>query len=91
MLAAQSSPVSGIVFAVAVLGTSMALVAGLAWASRRLLGLPVGELRALTAGLLGFAAGYLLGRSLQAAQPGHLAAWWRKRWCRPGRHHSRWT
>src|SRR6516162_3027638 len=74
MLAAQSSPVSGIVFAVAVLGTSMALVAGLAWASRRLLGLPVGELRALTAGLLGFAAGYLLGRSLQAAQPGHLAA-----------------
>ena len=74
MLAAQSSPVSGIVFAVAVLGTSMALVAGLAWASRRLLGLPVGELRALTAGLLGFGAGYLLGRSLQAAQPGHLAA-----------------
>jgi len=38
MLAAQSSPVSGIVFAVAVLATSMALVAGLAWASRRLLG-----------------------------------------------------
>jgi ubiquinone biosynthesis protein len=74
MLAAQSSPVSGIVFAVAVLGTSMALVAGLAWASRRLLGLPVGELRTLAAGLLGFAAAYLLGRSLQAAQPGHLAA-----------------
>ena len=74
MLAAQSSPVSGIVFAVAVLGTSMALVAGLAWASRRLLGLPVGELRALIAGLLGFGVGYLLGRSLQAAQPGHLAA-----------------
>ncbi len=74
MLAAQSSPVSGIVFAVAVLGTSMALVAGLAWASRRLLGLPVGELRTLVAGLLGFAAAYLLGRSLQAAQPGHLAA-----------------
>jgi len=74
MLAAQSSPVSGVVFAVAVLGTSMALVAGLAWASRRLLGLPVGALRALIAGLLGFAAAYLLGRSLQAAQPGHLAA-----------------
>jgi predicted unusual protein kinase regulating ubiquinone biosynthesis (AarF/ABC1/UbiB family) len=33
MLAAQSSPVSGVVFAVAVLATSMALVAGLAWAS----------------------------------------------------------
>jgi ubiquinone biosynthesis protein len=74
MLAAQSSQVSGIVFAVAVLGTSLALVAGLAWASRRLLGLPVGELRALIAGLLGFTAAYLLGRSLRAAQPGHLAA-----------------
>ncbi len=65
---------SGIVFAVAVLATSMALVAGLAWASRRLLGLPVGALRALIAGLLGFVAAYLLGRSLRAAQPGHLAA-----------------
>jgi ubiquinone biosynthesis protein len=74
MLAAQSSPVSGIVFAVAVLGTSMALVAGLAWASRRLLGLPVGALRTLIAGLLGFATAYLLGRSLQASQPGHQAA-----------------
>jgi ubiquinone biosynthesis protein len=74
MLAAQSSPVSGIVFAVAVLAASMALVAGLAWTSRRLLGLPVGMVRALLAGLLGFAAAYLLGRALQAAQPGHLAA-----------------
>lgn len=74
MLAAQSSPVSGIVLAVAVLATSMALVAGLAWASRRVLGLPVGVLRALIAGLLGFVAAYLLGRSLRAAQPGHLAA-----------------
>jgi ubiquinone biosynthesis protein len=67
-------PMSGIVFAVAVLATSMALVAGLAWASRRLLGLPVGTVRALTAGLLGFAAAYLLGKALRAAQPGHLAA-----------------
>ena len=74
MLAAQSSPVSGIVFAVAVLAASMVLVAGLAWASRRLLGLPVGALRALIAGLLGFAAAEILGRSLRAAQPGHLAA-----------------
>jgi ubiquinone biosynthesis protein len=74
MLAAQSSPVSGVVFAVAVLATSMALVAALAWASRRLLGLPVGALRALIAGLLGFAAAYLLGGALRAAQPGHLAA-----------------
>ena len=74
MLAAQSSSVSGIVFAVAVLATSIALVAGLAWASRRLLGLPVGALRALIAGLLGFAAALFLGRSLRAAQPGHAAA-----------------
>jgi ubiquinone biosynthesis protein len=74
MLAAQSSPVSGIVFAVAVLAASLVLVAGLAWASRRLLGLPVGVLRALTAGLLGFAAAYFLGKALRAAQPGHLAA-----------------
>jgi ubiquinone biosynthesis protein len=74
MLAAQSSPVSGIVFAVAVLAASMVLVAGLAWASRQLLGLPVGALRALIAGLLGFAAAYLLGSALRAGQPGHLAA-----------------
>jgi ubiquinone biosynthesis protein len=74
MLAAQSSSVSGIVLAVAVLATSMALVAGLAWVSRRLLGLPVGGLRALIAGLLGFTAAYLLGRSLRATQPGHLGA-----------------
>jgi ubiquinone biosynthesis protein len=74
MLAAQAAPANGIVFAVAVLATSMALVAGLAWAARRLLGLSVGAVRALTAGLLGFAAAYLLGRALRAAQPGHLAA-----------------
>ena len=74
MLAAQSSPVSGIVFVVAVLATSIVLVAALAWASRQLLGLPVGTLRALFAGLLGFVVAYLLGRSLQAAQPGHAVA-----------------
>jgi ubiquinone biosynthesis protein len=74
MLAAQSSPVSAIVFAVVVLATSTAIVAGLAWAARRLLGLPVGGLRALIAGLLGFIAAYLLGRSLRAAQPGHAVA-----------------
>ena len=74
MLAAQSSSVNGIVFTVAILATSLALVAGLAWASRRLLGLPVGALRALIAGLLGFVVAYLLGRSLQVAQPGHVVA-----------------
>ena len=66
MLAAQSSPVSGFVFVVAVLATSIVLVAGLAWASRRLLGLPVGALRALIAALLGFAAALILGSALRA-------------------------
>ena len=74
MLAAGSSPVSGLVFTVAVLATSMALVAALAWASRRLLGLSVSAPRALIAGLLGFAAAVLLGRALRASQPGHEVA-----------------
>ena len=74
MLAGPSSQLSGLAFAVIVLATSTVLVAGLAWVSRRLLGLPVGALRALIAGLLGFVAALLLGRSLQAAQPGHLVA-----------------
>ena len=68
MLAAGSSPVSGLVFAVAVLAISLALVAALAWASRRLLGRPVGVFRALIAGLLGFATAWLLGRALHAAR-----------------------
>src|SRR5215469_10614659 len=74
MLAAPSSPVSGIVFVVAVLATSIVVVAALAWTSRQLLGLPVGTLRTLIAGLLGFVAAYLLGRSVQAAEPGHAVA-----------------
>src|SRR5690349_23727360 len=74
MLAAASSQLSGLAFAAVVLVTSAALVAGLAWVSRRLLGLPVGALRALIAGVLGFIAAELLGRSLRAAQPGHVAA-----------------
>ena len=74
MLAAGSPPVSGLVFAVAVLATSTVLVAALAWASRRLLGLSVGVLRALIAGLLGFVTAVLLGRALHAAQPGHEIA-----------------
>src|SRR6516164_6896632 len=74
MLAEQSSPVSGIVLVVAVLATSIVLVAAVAWAARQLLGLPVGTLRTFIAGLLGFVAAYLLGRSLHAAQPGHAVA-----------------
>jgi ubiquinone biosynthesis protein len=66
--------VNGIVFTVAALAASLALVAVLAWASRQLLGLPVGATRLLIAGLLGFAAAELLGGALRAAQPGHPAA-----------------
>jgi len=74
LLAAQSSPVGGVVMTIAVLVISVALVAALAWAARRLLGLPVGTLRALAAGLLGFAAAELFGRWLLPAQTGHVAA-----------------
>ncbi len=74
MLASGSVPVSGVILTLLVLVTSIALVAGLAWASRRLLGLPVGALRALIAGLLGFAAAELLVRTLRPVQSGHVAA-----------------
>jgi ubiquinone biosynthesis protein len=74
MLAAHPAPVNGIALTLAVLITSIALVAGLAWASRRLLGLPVGTLRTLMAELVGFAVAEAFGRSLRAAQSGHLAA-----------------
>jgi ubiquinone biosynthesis protein len=74
MLASGSVPVNGVILTLLVLVTSIALVAGLAWASRRLLGLPVGVLRALIAGLLGFAAAEILVRTLQPVQSGHVAA-----------------
>jgi ubiquinone biosynthesis protein len=63
-----------ILFVLAVLAASVVLVAIVAWASRRLLGLPVGMVRALIAGLLGFVAALVVGRLLRAAQPGHPAA-----------------
>lgn len=65
---------SGIVLGVALLASTMALVADLAWASRRLLGLPIGAPRGLIAGSLGFAVAYVPVRWLQAARPGHAAA-----------------
>jgi ubiquinone biosynthesis protein len=74
MLAAGSVPVNGVILTLLVLVTSIALVAGLAWASRRLLGLPVGALRALIAGLLGFAAAEILVRTLRPVGSGHVAA-----------------
>jgi ubiquinone biosynthesis protein len=49
-------------------------VAGLALASRRLLGSPVGTLRALIAGLLGFAVAEAFGRSLQPVRSGNAFA-----------------
>ena len=52
VLAASLPPVSAVAQALAVLAISIVLVAGLAWASRRLLGLPVGGLRALRRRLL---------------------------------------
>jgi ubiquinone biosynthesis protein len=74
MLAAGSVPVNGVILTLLVLVTSIALVAALAWASRRLLGLPVGALRALIAGLLGFAAAEILVRTLRPVESGHMAA-----------------
>jgi len=74
MLASGSVPVNGVILTLLVLVTSVALVAGLAWASRRLLGLPVGALRALIAGLLGFATAEILVRTLRPVQSGHVAA-----------------
>jgi ubiquinone biosynthesis protein len=66
--------VSGIAFAFVVLITSLVLVALVAWVARRLVGLPVGALRALIAGLLGYVAALGFGALLRAAQPGHPAA-----------------
>jgi len=65
--------VNGIVFAVIVLAASVVLVAVLAWVSRRLLGLPVGTLRAVIAGLVGFVAALIVGQALRATESGHLA------------------
>ncbi|MBO0775573.1 MAG: AarF/ABC1/UbiB kinase family protein, partial [Actinobacteria bacterium] len=73
MLAAHSAPVNGALLTVIVLVTSIALVMGLAWASRRLLGLRVGTLRAFIAGLAGFAVAEAFGRSLQGNQTGQLS------------------
>jgi len=61
--------VNGIVFAVVVLPTSIVLVAALAWVSRRLLGLPVGALRALIAGLVRFVA------AIRGTQPVPVDPW----------------
>jgi ubiquinone biosynthesis protein len=75
MLAAQAAPVSGVVLAFTVLVTSVALVAGLAWASRQLLGAPVGTLRALIAGVLGFAAAVGITQLVEPVQSsGHVVA-----------------
>jgi ubiquinone biosynthesis protein len=75
VLAAPAGPVSGVVLVFTVLVTSVALVAGLAWAARQLLGAPVGTLRALMAGGLGFAAAVGITQLLEPVQSsGHVAA-----------------
>jgi ubiquinone biosynthesis protein len=74
MEAARSVPVSGVGLTIAVLITSLALVLGLGWAARRLLGVPVGTVRALIAGLVGFGASELFGRSVRTTGSGHLWA-----------------
>ena len=58
---------------IAVLVTAVLLVLGLGWAARRLLGLPVGLLRALLAGLIGAAVAQGLGSGLRTSQRGHEA------------------
>jgi ubiquinone biosynthesis protein len=65
---------SGIAFAAVALVASVVLVAGLAWVARQVIGLPVGAVRVLIAGLLGYAAALGFGALLRAAQPGHPAA-----------------
>lgn len=50
--------------------TGAALVGGLAWAARRLLGLPVGGGRTLIAGVLGFSFSGLFAQDIQHDNPG---------------------
>jgi hypothetical protein len=85
MEAASSAPVSGLGLTLAVLVTSVALVLGLGWAARRLLGLPVGVLRVLIAGLIGFGVSELFGRSWWPCCP-CCGGWtaYRGRWNRAG-------
>jgi ubiquinone biosynthesis protein len=58
---------------VALVISAVLLVLGLGWAARRLLGLPVGTVRALVAGLIGAAVGQGLSTGLQTTQRGHAA------------------
>ena len=75
MLAAESSPVSGLVFTVSRAGHQHGAGGrpgvGIGPAARAVGG---HVLRALIAGLLGFAVAALLGQALRAAQPGHEVA-----------------
>jgi ubiquinone biosynthesis protein len=74
MLAANSAQVHlNALGNIAVLVTGVLLVLGLGWAARRLLGLPVGALRALVAGLIGAGVAQGLGSGLRTTQRGHAA------------------
>ncbi|KAB2342214.1 AarF/ABC1/UbiB kinase family protein [Actinomadura rudentiformis] len=54
----------------AALASGVLLIAGLAWASRRLLGLPVGTARTAVGGLIGFSLPGFLAGGLQKDDPG---------------------
>jgi ubiquinone biosynthesis protein len=74
MLAASSAQVHlNALGNAALLVTGLLLILGLGWAARRLLGLPVGVLRTLIAGLIGAAVAQGLGSGLQTTQRGHEA------------------
>jgi ubiquinone biosynthesis protein len=53
--------------------SAVLLVLGLGWAARRLLGLPVGAMRALVAGLIGAAVANAVATGLRTTQRGHEA------------------
>jgi ubiquinone biosynthesis protein len=74
MLAASSAQVhlNGLGNA-AVAVSGLLLILALGWAARRLLGLPVGTLRTLVAGLIGAAVAQGLDNGLQTTQRGHQA------------------
>ncbi len=58
---------------VALLVSALLLVLGLGWAARRLLGLPVGTVRALVAGVVGAGVSEALASGLKTSQRGHEA------------------
>src|ERR1700728_156522 len=74
MLAASSAQVHlNALGDVALVISGWLLILALGWAARRLLGLPVGTVRTLVAGLIGAAVAQGLANGLQTTQRGHEA------------------